>query len=96
MLKFKPEPIGKTLEQDDLGKLNCNAQAATDPRVTWFRYADNTVVPITDSHIQVANGSIFFRPAKKTDAGYYTCVATAGSEIINKTVKVEVYGKMIN
>ncbi|XP_072031343.1 inactive tyrosine-protein kinase 7-like [Amphiura filiformis] len=93
VLKFTPDPIGKTFEKDVEEKLTCNAQASTTPKVQWFKRNGDSFTAITQSHIEMANGSIIFKPAMKSDAGYYTCVATAGTEIINATVKVDVFVK---
>ena len=92
VLKFKPQPISKTLEQDEEGKLTCNAQASTLPTVEWFKKNGDTFSVIEASHIEMGNGSLVFKPAMKSDAGYYTCVASDGVETINATVKVDVFG----
>ena len=93
VLKFKPEPINKNLELDEQGKLACNAEGPTTPTVEWFKMDGDTPRNVTDSHIQTGNGSLIFKPAKKSDAGTYMCKASAGSEVITKSVKVDVYGK---
>ncbi|XP_022097303.1 inactive tyrosine-protein kinase 7-like [Acanthaster planci] len=89
VLKFSPAPNSKPLELGEDSKIICRASASTPPIIRWFKLPS----PSTpwDAHINETDGKLSFHPAKKSDSGRYMCVATAGDEVINTTVTIDVF-----
>ncbi|XP_033636817.1 inactive tyrosine-protein kinase 7-like [Asterias rubens] len=90
VLKFSPAPSSKPLELGENSKLICRATASVPPIVRWIKLGGDRTAP-WDSHINETDGKLTFYPAMKTDAGKYMCVATAGGEMINITVNINVF-----
>ncbi|XP_038046577.1 inactive tyrosine-protein kinase 7-like [Patiria miniata] len=89
VLKFSPPPNSKPLERNEDSKMVCRATARTPPIIRWFKLPDR--LARWDDHINETDGKLSFHPAKKSDAGRYMCVATAGNEVINITVTIDVF-----
>lgn len=102
ILKFNPKPVLSTQFELKLEeKINCRASAATKVSFTWMK--DNEENTEWDDHVSIgyewdaqtsiANGMLMFNGAKMSDTGAYTCTARTEDDVINATIKVEVFGK---
>lgn len=102
ILKFNPKPVLSTQFELKLEeKINCRASAATKVSFTWMK--DNEENTEWDDHVSIgyewdaqtsiANGMLMFNGAKMSDTGAYTCTARTEDDVINATIKVEVFVK---
>lgn len=91
-LKFHPVPVDAQLQVDQVGRVDCHAEAESEPKVHWVRRgATGYALP---PHVQQQATSLVFSPARRQDAGYYTCVATHPRQgIINATIHIDIVEK---
>ncbi|KAK7504332.1 hypothetical protein BaRGS_00004636, partial [Batillaria attramentaria] len=91
-LKFAPIPVDAQLEVDKVGFVDCHAEAESPPTVRWVKRG----VPGFDlpPHIKMQGSQLVFSPARRQDAGYYTCVATHPRQgLINATIHIDIVEK---
>lgn len=89
-LRFSPAPEDHRLELSMDTLIECKADAETRPAITWLKDGRE----LFPRHVSQDKGVLYFHGVRKSDAGYYTCIAVSERQgIINATISVEVVGK---
>uniref|UniRef100_A0A0L8G061 Ig-like domain-containing protein n=1 Tax=Octopus bimaculoides TaxID=37653 RepID=A0A0L8G061_OCTBM len=86
-LRFSPAPEDHRLELSFESTIECKAEAETRPAITWLKDGREQF----PTHVSQDKGVLYFHGVRKSDAGYYTCIAVSERQgIINATITVEV------
>lgn len=86
-LRFSPAPEDHRLELSMDTLIECKADAETRPAITWLKDGRE----LFPRHVSQDKGVLYFHGVRKSDAGYYTCIAVSERQgIINATISVEV------
>ncbi|XP_014785291.1 inactive tyrosine-protein kinase 7 [Octopus bimaculoides] len=89
-LRFSPAPEDHRLELSFESTIECKAEAETRPAITWLKDGREQF----PTHVSQDKGVLYFHGVRKSDAGYYTCIAVSERQgIINATITVEVVEK---
>ncbi|KAJ8308703.1 hypothetical protein KUTeg_013577 [Tegillarca granosa] len=86
-LRFNPIPKNTFIEYKTDERITCKAEGDGHVIVNWLKNGSLNFA----SHVTNADGTLYFRDVKKTDEGFYTCIAHSDQQgFINATVYIAV------
>ncbi|XP_041351989.1 inactive tyrosine-protein kinase 7-like isoform X2 [Gigantopelta aegis] len=86
-LKFNPYPQDAYLELNLHGKVECHAEAETRPVITWIKHGNH--LDGLD-HVYQERGMLLFQTVRRSDEGYYSCIASLRQRYINSTIFIKI------
>ena len=94
-LRFLIEPRNQTAFINESVWFHCAATGSPKPKITWLK-ADQGGRPLNEEKYRAyANGSLRIKDVQYSDMGRYFCLVATRTDLRQRTVHLEVKGRVI-